>query len=130
MSPLALVLVVIGLLIATTRAPFIFAPERTRSLYLSMMGTDGRMRSLGILIIVTGAAMVWAGSMETSLLATIVYDIGLLILAIAAFMIALPAPTRRLATSAWGGFSTSMLRALGLSAVVAGLALSAYGLSL
>ncbi len=130
MSPLALVLILVGLLIAATRAPFIFAPERTRSFYLSMMGTDRRMRSLGVLITVIGAVMVWAGAQEVGQLATIVYDFGLLILAIAAFMIALPAPTRRLATSAWGGFSAGVLRGLGLVALVFGLLVAAYGLSL
>lgn len=130
MSPLALVLILVGLLIAATRAPFIFAPERTRSFYLSMMGTDRRMRSLGVLITLIGAVMVWAGAQEVGQLATIIYVLGLLILAMAAAIIVLPSPARRMATATWGSFSAGVLRGLGLVALVFGLLVAAYGLSL
>jgi len=57
MSPLSLVLVIFGLLIAVSRAPLIVAPESTRSFYSRVMGTDGRMRSLGLSSIIAGPAL-------------------------------------------------------------------------
>lgn len=130
MSPLALVLVIIGLLIAASRAPLIIAPEGTRSLYLKLMETDGRMRALAIMIIALGALMIWASAPEPTAVANIVYWLGLLMLAIATFFILLPGQARRLATTTWSSFSTGVLRGLGLVALVFGLLVAAYGLSL
>ncbi len=130
MSPLALVLVIIGLLIAVSRAPLIVAPEGTRSLYLKLMETDGRMRALAVMILVLGGIMIWASAPETTTVAAIVYWLGLLMLAIAAFFIILPGQARSLATSTWGSFSPGVLRGLGLVALVFGLLVAAYGLSL
>lgn len=130
MSPLALVLVIVGLLIAASRAPLIIAPEGTRSFYLKLMETDGRMRSLALLIIALGALMIWASAPEATAVANIVYWLGLLMLAIATFFILLPGQARQLAATTWGSFSTGVLRALGLVALVFGLLVAAYGLSL
>lgn len=130
MSPLALVLVIVGLLIAASRAPLIIAPEGTRSFYLKLMETDGRMRSLALLIIALGAVMIWASAPEATAVANIVYWLGLLMLAIATFFILLPGQARQLATTTWGSFSTGVLRGLGLVALVFGLLVAAYGLSL
>ncbi|HBM87868.1 MAG: hypothetical protein P1U69_07470 [Parvibaculaceae bacterium] len=130
MSPLALVLIVIGLLIAASRAPLIVAPEGTRSLYLKLMETDGRMRGLAVFIMLLGAVMIWASAPETTAVAAIVYWLGLLMLAIATFFILLPGQARRLATTTWGSFSTGVLRGLGLVALVFGLLVAAYGLNL
>ncbi len=130
MSPLALVLVIIGLLIAASRAPLIVAPEGTRSLYLKLMETDGRMRALAVMILVMGGIMIWASAPEATAVAAIVYWLGLLMLAIAALFILLPGQARRLATATWGSFSAGVLRGLGLAALVFGLLIAAYGLSL
>lgn len=130
MSPLALVLIVIGLLIAASRAPLIIAPEGTRSFYLKLMQTDGSMRGLAVLIIVLGAVMIWASAPETGAVALAVYWLGLLMLAIAAFFILLPGQARRLATATWGSFSTGVLRGIGLVALIFGLLVAAYGLNL
>ncbi len=130
MSPLALVLVIIGVLIAASRAPLIVAPEGTRSLYLKLMETDGRMRGLAVLIILLGGVMIWASAPESTAVANIVYWLGLLMLAIATFFILLPSQARRLATTTWGSFSTGVLRGLGLIALIFGLLVAAYGLNL
>jgi len=130
MSPLALVLIVIGLLIAASRAPLIVAPEGTRSLYLKLMETNGRMRGLALLIILLGAAMIWASAPEAGTVAVAVHWLGLLMLAIAAFFILLSGQARRLATTTWGSFSTGVLRGLGLVALIFGLLVAAYGLNL
>jgi uncharacterized protein YjeT (DUF2065 family) len=130
MSPLALVLIVIGLLIAISRAPLLFAPERTRSFYLSMMETDGRMRLIGILVLALAAVMIWAAAPEATMIATIIHWLGVLMLVIAASFILLPGQMRGLATSIWSGFSTSALRGIGAVAAIIGLCIAAYGLSL
>lgn len=130
MSPLALVLVIIGLLIAASRAPLIIAPEGTRSLYLKLLKTDGRMRALAIFIVSLGAVMIWASAPEATAVANIVHWLGLLMLAVAIFFILLPGRARQLATTTWGSFSTGVLRGLGLVALVFGLLIAAYGLSL
>ena len=85
---------------------------------------------LALLIILLGAAMIWASAPEAGTVAVAVYWLGLLMLAIATFFILLPGQARRLATRTWGSFSTGVLRGLGLVALVFGLLVAAYGLNL
>jgi len=131
MSTLALVIVIAGLMIIASRAPLVFAPEATRAFYLKLFETDARMRTLGGMIAILGALLIWGAWGENSTTATAILAFGVLIVAIAAYLfIAFPHWARKLATSIWGGFSTSVLRLLGLVAVVVGLAIATYGLSL
>ena len=85
---------------------------------------------LALLIIALGALMIWASAPEATAVANIVYWLGLLMLAIATFFILLPGQARQLATTTWGSFSTGVLRGLGLVALIFGLLVAAYGLSL
>ena len=130
MTALAIVLVLLGLMIALTRAPLIVAPEATRAFYLKWFETDGRMRALGGLVVAMGLLMIWAAYGETGTAASLVYGLGLFMAALAAFFAALPGPARNLATSIWSKFSTATLRTLGAVAVIFGLAIAAYGLNM
>ena len=131
MSTLALVIVIAGLMIVASRAPLIFAPEATRAFYLKLFKTDARMRTLGGLIAILGTLLIWGAWGEAGTAATATHALGVLIVAIAiCLFIVLPHWARKLAASIWGGFSTSVLRLLGLVAVVIGLVITAYGLSL
>jgi uncharacterized protein YjeT (DUF2065 family) len=131
MSPIALVLVIFGLLIAITRAPFVVAPAATRAFYMKWFETDGRMRVLGVFLIAIGAALIWAGNSEDNTLAQICFGMGLFMTVLGAvFFILLPAPMRKWAAKIWSGFSEPALRILGFVAVIFGLALANYGMSL
>jgi len=131
MTPLALVVVILGLLIALTRAPFIVAPSATRTFYMKWFETDGRMRGLGVFVLAIGAALIWASGTEESTLAKVAFALGLFMTVLGAvFFILLPTPARNLANKIWSSFSDPMLRVLGCVAVIFGLAIANYGISL
>lgn len=131
MTPLAVVVVILGLLIAVTRAPFIFAPSATRIFYMKWFETDGRMRVLGILVLAIGAALVWVSGTEETTLSKIAFGFGIFMSAFGAIVFILfPTPARNLANKIWNSFSDPMLRVLGFIAVLFGLAIANYGLSL
>lgn len=131
MTALSVVIILLGLLIALTRAPLIFAPAQTRAFYLRMFETDGRMRVLGSVIAAFGVVLAWAAAGGPAPAATIVLAVGAFMVAIGLlFFAAFPAPARRLATSVWSSFSDAVLRLTGALAVAIGLAIAAYGTSL
>lgn len=131
MNPLALVLVIFGLLIAITRAPFIIAPSTTRAFYLKWFETDARMRGLGVLVVALGAALIWAGGTDESTTAKICFGLGLFMAVLGTvFFILLPTPARNLSAKVWNSFSDPALRALGFIAVIFGLAVANYGSNL
>ena len=131
MTPLALVLVIFGLLIAISRAPFIIAPGATRAFYLKWFETDARMRGLGLLVIALGAALIWAGGTDETTIAKICFGLGLFMVTLGAvFFILLPGLARTLSNRVWNSFSEPVLRLIGLAAVIFGLAVAWYGWTL
>ena len=131
MTPLAIIVVVFGLLIAITRAPFIVAPSATRTFYMKWFETDGRMRGLGVFVLAIGVVLIWASGTEESSLAKVAFGFGLFMTVLGAvFFMFLPTPARNLANKVWSSFSDPMLRVLGCVAVIFGLAIANYGMSL
>ena len=131
MSSYALVLVVIGLAIAITRAPFVFAPARTRNTYMKLFESDGRMRALGVFVALLGCFILWGTSGVASGLAHVIYYLGWAMIIIGLGGMAIfPASLRPLALRALGSFSEPVLRLLGALAVTVGVLLAAYGMSL
>ena len=57
MTGLAVVSIVLGVLVVSTRAPLVFAPERTLTWYRTLLATDARVRAMGVLAIVLGLAL-------------------------------------------------------------------------
>ena len=131
MSPLAWALVLIGLLIALSRGPLVFAPGATRALYFRLFESDARMRIFGLAMAPLGAALVWAAAGEAGSAAALVRGLGVLMLVLClGVFVPFPGPARRLAAKVWGGFGETTMQVLGFAAVVFGIALMAYGFSL
>lgn len=131
MSTFAIVLVVMGLMIAATRAPLIFAPGATRDLYMHLFDTDARMRGLGLLVTILGFVCAWAAAEVPGTPASIVFGLGVLMIAIGAIgMLLFPGWFRPIAVKVWSSFSEPTMRILGALAVIFGLLIAWYGLSL
>lgn len=131
MSPVAIVIILIGALIALTRGPLIFAPLKVRDFYLRLLDSDGRMRGIGISIALLGTVCIWTGQGGLGTAATLLSGFGVFLVVVAtAFFILFAHAARRLATSIWGGFSETTLRLIGIASTVTGLALVYYGLSI
>lgn len=131
MSPVAIIIVGLGVVLAMTRGPLIVAPLKVRDYYLHLLETVTRMRLIGLAIAALGIVCIMAGRAEPGTPADLVFAFGVFILALMTFFfIPFAASARRLATSIWGGFSETTLRVLGLLSTTAGIALIYYGLSL
>ncbi len=131
MSAFAIVLVVMGLMIAVTRAPLVFAPGATRDLYMHLFETDARMRWLGVMISAFGAVCIWAAAEVPGTLPAVIFTIGIFMIVVGVIgMIFFPGWSRPLATKVWKAFSESTMRILGGLAVIFGLLLAGYGFSL
>lgn len=131
MSSFAVVLVVFGLLIAITRAPFVFAPVATRDLYMKMFDSDRNLRLLGLFLIGFGVFTTWGTSGYVDGLAPFFYYLGWLMIFVGLGPMALfPGVMRPFAKSVLESFSVSGLRIIGAFAVTIGVLLAAYGMSI
>lgn len=100
MSPVAIVIIIVGALVAFTRGPLIFAPLKVRDFYLRLLETDARMRGIGISIALLGAVCTWAGQGGSGTAATLLSGFGVfLVVVTTAFFILFARAARRLATS-------------------------------
>lgn len=130
MTSLGFFLVVVGVLLALTRGPFLLAPERTKALYLQIFEAATRMRFLGLFIASGGAWAAVVGTSDAGSVAHFVYYLGIFMLFLAASIIALPVPMGTMARNVWNRFNASTLRLMGALAVVFGILIAFYGASL
>lgn len=131
MSPLGLFLMVFGTVIVVTRAPLIFAPERTRSLALQMMATPTRLRKLGLFLTALGGWAAWAGSTQATPTGNLVNSLGIFVIIFGAgVMIPFAKPASKVFSDLFSLFSTSALRVAGVLAVLIGAWIISYGAGL
>ena len=76
MNPVGIVGIFLGLLVVGGRGSLLVAPEATLRWFKGLIATNGRLRLLGGFMVTLGAAMVWAGSPEDSILAGILTIFG------------------------------------------------------
>lgn len=131
MDPVAIVIIVVGAMIALSRAPLIFAPLEVRDFYLRLLATDRHMRLIGLGVALLGGACIWVTQGRSGMPADAVYAFGLFFLLAGTFFFVLFAHwARKLAASIWGNFGKATLRAIGVTSATAGIALVYYGLSI
>ncbi len=130
MSALAILIVILGVSIVLSRAPLVVAPQQTRDAYLRLFDTDSKMRLLAATIGAVGVIAVWAALGVPGTVAAIVNGFGLFMGFVAFGAILLPGLARKFATSVWTSFGTTAMRFMGALAVIFGLFLVYYGLSL
>lgn len=131
MSTLGLFIVVFGLLIIVTRAPLIFAPERTRAFALKMFETPVRLRALGAFLTLLGALAAWVGTTEVTPAANFVNTLGIMVIIFGAgIIIPFASPVAKVFRDVFERFSTSFLRGAGVLAVLLGTWIVWYGAGL
>ena len=96
MSAVGVVTIAFGLLIVCTRGPLAVAPAATLRRFRVLIATDRPTRILGAVVLILGAAMVWAGTTEDSSFASLLMVVGLWIGAAGAFLVILPGGYRGL----------------------------------
>lgn len=131
MSTLGQFIVVLGLLIIATRAPLVFAPEGWRSVVLKLFKTPARMRAFGAFLGGFGAVAAWVGSTEATPLGEFVYTAGIMVMVLGVglfipFASSMGAVFRQII----GAMGASVLRGVGVLAVLIGAWIVWYGMGL
>ena len=98
MSAVGIVSIVLGVLAVGGRGSLLLAPEATLRWFKGLIATNGRLRLLGGLMLTLGAAMVWAGSPEDSVLAFILEILGWPVVGMSALLLLFPGVYRAIAT--------------------------------
>ena len=80
MNSAALVLVILGSLIAVSRGLIVVAPATTMRWFTALIETEARVRTLGLCVLPLPALMIWAGSTEDTALALVLLIFGLFFL--------------------------------------------------
>ncbi len=125
---LPLMLTIFGLLIIATRGPLIFAPQKVRGIYLSIMETNKSVRFLGLFILILGVYFAMGARDEPTLAADLMYVLGLMMIVLSLFgMLLFPGIIRKFGVPIWSAFSDTALRGIGVIAVLFGLFVIAYG---
>ena len=76
MNRVGLASIILGVLIVCGRAPFLFVPHAALHRVRWLVDTNGRLRALGAFIVGLAAALVWAGGVEDTGLATVLTVLG------------------------------------------------------
>ncbi len=76
MSAVGIVTILLGVLVVCGRAPLLVAPEATLRWFKETVASNGRLRTLGAVLVILGAAMAWAGASEDSGFATFLTVVG------------------------------------------------------
>jgi hypothetical protein len=76
MNVVGIATIALGLFVLATRLPLVVAPAATVMAYRSALGTIPRVRGIGVVVVLLGAAATWAGTTENSALAGILTILG------------------------------------------------------
>ena len=129
MSAVGIVTIVFGLLIVCTRGPLAVAPAATLRRFRRLVETDRPTRILGVIVLILGAAMVWAGTTEDSSFASLVFVVGLWFGVAGALVVVFPGGYRGLVRFFLPDVTGRLLgwRLLGILGTSIGLAVILFG---
>jgi uncharacterized protein YjeT (DUF2065 family) len=130
MSALAFLLISFGLIMIVTRGPLVLAPEKARRYYLELLSTKSTIRKFGAVFAIYGAVIVWVTQSDPSLVATIMYYLGLYIGIACLFLILFAGPFIGFYKTIVNKFSASALRIVGILSVTIGLYIINYALTM
>ncbi len=83
MSVVGVTTIVFGIIVLCTRGPLLIAPAAALRLLRRLIKTDGRIRTMGIVVLPLCPSMLWAGSTDESGLAMLLSFLGWLLLIVA-----------------------------------------------
>ena len=131
MSPVGIVSVVVGVMAVCGRGFSLVWPAASLRWVKEMTHTNGRIRILGAFGVAVGMTMVWAGASEDSMLATLLFVLGGVIVVMSTpTMVLFPGVFRALANAFLPSDVSAGLnrwRMRGLAGVIAGALLIYYG---
>ncbi len=132
MDPLAIACVALGLLVILSRAPLVVAPGATLRSYRKLLASTARTRTLGVLVLALGMAVVIPAWGVERTLVRVLEVLGWLLCFGGALLLVFPAAFRLLADNLLRAASEAVdeafLRVVGLIAVAVGAALIYVGL--
>jgi hypothetical protein len=97
-SEVGIVSITLGVIVVCGRGALLVAPAATLHWFERAIATNGRTRAFGGLVLILGAAMVWAGAPAHTGLATVLSVVGWVILGIGTLALVLfPAVYRSIA---------------------------------
>lgn len=128
MSPLAVVLAYLAVVVIVVRGPLAFAPEATVDRFKRwFFPSDTRLRLMGVaMLVLIAAPLIVAVRVTPPAHPHVVWleALGWLVAAGGAFVIVLPKPARRLVDGVLAGAPTPVLRVLGVANIAFGLFLA------
>lgn len=128
MSPLAVVVAYLAVVVIVVRGPLAFAPEATVDRFKRwIFPSDARFRRIGVgMLVLIAAPLILAVRMTPPAHPDVVWfeALGWLVVAGGAFVIVLPKPARRLVEGILAGAPTPVLRVLGVVNIAFGLFLA------
>ncbi len=131
MSTVGIVSIAVGVVFACSRGVLLVAPAATLRGFKGIVETNGRIRMFGAIVLTLGAAMIWAGASEDSVLATVLTVVGWGFVGISTMgLVLFPGAYRAIANGMLPSEPTGSLiawRFRGLVGVVAGVVLIYYG---
>ena len=131
MSTIGIVSIAVGVSVVCGRGLLLVAPSATLRWFNGIVETNGRIRALGAFVLALGAAMIWAGASEDSVLAIILTVVGWAFVGISTSgLVLFPGVYRAIADAMLPSDPSGSLiawRFRGLVGVVAGVVLIYYG---
>ena len=98
MSEVGIVSIVVGVVVVCSRGPLLVAPTATLRWFEGVIATNGRIRVLGVGVLILGTVMAWAGASEHGGLAMSLSVVGWAIVGISTLALLLfPAAYRSIA---------------------------------
>jgi hypothetical protein len=126
-----IVSIALGVVTMCSRGCLLAAPVPTLRWFRNVAGTNRGLRTLGSLILLIGFAMIWAGSLEDSGLATVLFFVGFAFVGISTLLLLLfPGAYRDLVNSTMPEDSRGVmifLRFKGIAGIFVGAAFIYFG---
>lgn len=115
------IITIAGLALIITRGPLVLAPAAWRDkLVQSLLATPAKMRTLGLAEALVAAICYWLTMNDPSIAGQAVRWVSAFVFVVAIFWAIFSGPSHRLAVRVWNGFSPTVLRVLGIGAVLVG----------
>jgi hypothetical protein len=130
MSAVGIVSIAVGILAVCGRGALLLAPAATLRWFKRQVETNGRVRVMAVIGLILGAAMLWAGNSDDSVLATVLTVFGIGALGVSVLTILFPGGYREFADALLPEVESANLtrwRMLGLAGVGVGVLLIYFG---
>ncbi len=116
-----IIITLAGLLMIVTRGPLIWNPGGWRTKLLSLLDTDAKFRRLGLIMALVSVICYVLTMNDLTMPGQLVRWFSAIIFALTVVWAIFPSPLRQLAVNIWNMFSETVLRVIGVFAVLIGI---------